>query len=170
MRSKCNLLLGFASARSQVGSSPSSGFKMSDTKSGNVSHSRSSRSPMIRASSPGPSEPLSPKELMGLGLSPEVYKRRQTSRTPGSITVEPVELPAQRFSWFSMIWATEPTEDTSIRDSMRGRPRGPRLHTRPKVADLRSEAAQNGRPRLHVSGHRVSAATESNSSLWTGQN
>jgi hypothetical protein len=84
----------------------------------------------------------SPQELMGLGISPDVFDRRQRSRTPRSVPLEPVELPSQRFSWLSVIWNTGNPAEGVEGQVERGRSRGPRLHTCPRVEDLRYEATR----------------------------
>jgi hypothetical protein len=98
--------------------------------------------PVMKAQRDDVGSYLDPQELMGLCISSEQFDRRQRSRTPRSAPTEPVELPTQRFSWFSMIWGIERSISPDPREPSppRGRSRESRLHTCRKVEDLRSEA------------------------------
>ncbi len=111
---------------------------------GNYSHQLSTGvlTPVMKAQRDELGSHLDPQELMGLCISSEQLDRRQRSRTPRSAPTEPIELPTQRFSWFSMIWGSERSISPEAREPSppRGRSRQSRLHTCRKVEDLRSEA------------------------------
>lgn len=91
--------------------------------------------------------PEAPQELLGLGISQEVYVKQKHCRAPSTgQLLEPVELPAKRFSLLSIISNSsllarkEPVSHPLTAPLNRGRSKTRKLRYQRRVEDLRSES------------------------------